>query len=327
MQLSYLRFPDTILSMEYLFIAGINLVVLIVVYVMIDKRFASLADQRNDQQAFSMLNQNIQGMQERLDKVGEGMNTRLDTAAKVIATVSKELGQVQEMSRNMRDLQNFLKSPKLRGNIGEQVLQDLLSQHFPQAYFDMQYKFPDGQIVDAALKTDNGIICIDAKFPLENFDKMLDAQTEADEDMYRKLFARDVKKHIKDIANKYILPEQGTVNFAIMYVPSEAVYYEIIRDATDVSTSASDNKILLVSPNGFYYFLKVILTGMQGKRIEEQAHIMLATMQAIVNDASKFGDTLGVLNTHMSNARGALDRVNNDYGKLSGKIEQIKLLK
>lgn len=313
--------------MQYVVLSVIYLVALFVVYILIDRRFKELQNNRNESQAFGLLNQNIQGMQERLDKVGEGMNVRLDNAAKVIANVSKELGQVQEMSRGMRDLQNFLKSPKLRGNIGEQVLQDLLSQNFPQALFEMQYKFQDGEIVDAALKTDNGIICIDSKFPLENFDKMVDAELEADEDMYRKLFSRDVKKHIKDISRKYILPEQGTVNFAVMYVPSEAVYYEIIRDKTDVAGTAAASKVMLTSPNGFYYFLKVILTGMQGKRIEEQAHKMLSTMEAIAKDAGKFSDTLGVLNTHMSNARGALDRVNSDYTRLSGRIEQVNLLK
>lgn len=313
--------------MEYIIISVVFVVALVIVYILIDRRFKELLDNRNDSQAFGLLNQNIQGMQERLDKVGDGMNVRLDNAAKVIANVSKELGQVQEMSRGMRDLQNFLKSPKLRGNIGEQVLQELLSQHFPQALFDMQYKFPDGEIVDAVLKTDNGIICIDSKFPLENFDKMLNTEIESESDGYRKLFSRDVKKHIKDIARKYILPEQGTVNFAVMYVPSEAVYYEIIRDNTDVAGTAAANKVLLASPNGFYYFLKVILTGMQGKRIEEQAQKMLSTMEAIAKDANKFSDTLSVLNTHMSNARGALDRVNSDYTRLSGRIEQVNLLK
>ncbi len=313
--------------MEYIIISVVFLVALVIVYILIDRRFKQLLDTRSDSQAFGLLNQNIQGMQERLDKVGDGMNVRLDNAAKVIANVSKELGQVQEMSRGMRDLQNFLKSPKLRGNIGEQVLQELLSQHFPQALFDMQYKFPDGEIVDAILKTDNGMICIDSKFPLENFDKMLNTEIESESDGYRKLFSRDVKKHIKDIARKYILPEQGTVNFAVMYVPSEAVYYEIIRDNTDVAGTAAANKVLLASPNGFYYFLKVILTGMQGKRIEEQAHKMLSTMEGIAKDAGKFSDTLGVLNTHMSNARGALDRVNSDYTRLSGKIDQVNLLK
>ncbi len=312
---------------DILIISAILLAGLAVVYVLLDKRIKQLTEQKNDSQALSMLNQNVQGMQVRLDKVGEGMNTRLDNAAKVIAQVSTELGKVQEMGSQMRDLQNFLKSPKLRGNIGEQVLQDLLSQHFPHGYFEMQYKFKGGEMVDAILKTDNGFIGIDSKFPLENFDKLVTADSIEEEEKFRKLFRRDVKKHIKDISKKYILPDEGTVNFAVMYIPSEAVYYEVIRDDEDLNSVAIEEKVMLVSPNSFYYFLRVILMGMQGKRIEEQANKILKTIEAIAKDSTKFGDSLGVLNTHISNAKGALDRVNTDYSKLSGKIEQVKLLK
>lgn len=262
-----------------------------------------------------MLNQNIQGM-----------HSRLDNAARVISAVNKELGQVQEIGRSMRDLQQFLQSPKLRGNIGEQVLKDLLSQNFPQAYFEMQYKFKTGEVVDALLKTDNGFIGIDAKFPLVNFDQLVKAETETDQLNYRKLFQRDVKKHIADIAKKYIMPEEGTVNFALMYIPSEAIYYEIIRDDQELMPYAQDHKILLVSPNSFYYFLKVLLIGMQGKKIEEQAKGILVALQGIQKDSDKFGRELDVLTTHLTNAKAALDRVSNQYQQLDNKIDQIKLL-
>lgn len=313
--------------MENYLLGGIIIIGFIVVYVLLSRRFNQMKPSDTPDQSLQMLNQNVQGMQQRLDKVSEGLNSRLDNAAKVIGEVNKELGQVQEMSRSMRDLQNFLKSPKLRGNIGEQVLQDMLSQNFPQSFFDMQYKFPNGEVVDAVLKTDNGMIGIDSKFPLENFDKLLDAELEADRIQFQRLFLRDVKKHIKDISNKYILPEEGTVNFAVMYVPSEAVFYEIIRQERALNDYAVDAKVLMVSPNSFFYFLRVIMMGMQGKRIEEQAQRILTTMEAITKDTKKFGDTLGVLNTHLSNASGALDRVNTDYSRLSAKVEQIKLLK
>lgn len=269
----------------------------------------------DDSAALGMLNQNVQGM-----------HTRLDNAAKVIAAVNKELGQVQEMGRNMRDLQQFLQSPKLRGNIGEQVLHDLLAQNFPQSYFAMQYKFKTGEVVDAVLKTDNGFIGIDSKFPLVNFDQLLKAETEADQEQYRKLFQRDVKKHITDIAKKYILPEEGTVNFALMYIPSEAIYYEIIRDEMELMPFAQTQKILLVSPNSFYYFLKVLLIGMQGKKIEEQAKAILTSLQGLQKDSDKFGRELDVLTTHLTNAKAALERVTNQYSQLDGKIDQIKLL-
>src|SRR3990167_8697932 len=269
----------------------------------------------DDSAALSMLNQNIQGM-----------HSRLDNAARVISAVNKELGQVQEIGRSMRDLQQFLQSPKLRGNIGEQVLKDLLSQNFPQAYFEMQYKFKTGEVVDALLKTDNGFIGIDAKFPLVNFDQLVKAETEADQLNYRKLFQRDVKKHIADISRKYIMPEEGTVNFALMYIPSEAIYYEIIRDDQELMPYAQDHKILLVSPNSFYYFLKVLLIGMQGKKIEEQAKGILVALQGIQKDSDKFGRELDVLTTHLTNAKAALDRVSNQYQQLDNKIDQIKLL-
>ena len=315
-----------IISVITLVIVGAGFAML---YRMMAKQVAVLQQPTEDKpdQALQLINQNIQGMQERLDKVGEGMNVRLDNAAKVVADVSRELGQVQEMGRSMQQLQNFLRSPKLRGNIGEQVLNDLLGQSFPQESFKTQYKFSDGHVVDAVLKTDNGLICIDSKFPLENFDKLITATSEEAEVGARKLFVRDVKKHIKDIAKKYILPDEGTATFAVMYVPSEAVFYEIIRNDEELNTLARELNIILVSPNSFFYFLKVILVGMQGKKIEDQAHKILTTMEALVKDSQKVGDALGVLNTHLSNAKGAVDKVNTQYGLLSSKIDQIKLLK
>ncbi|MBI2415357.1 MAG: DNA recombination protein RmuC [Candidatus Kerfeldbacteria bacterium] len=298
----------------------------VVLYVLIDRRLRHYLNAPKDDTSLTLLNQNIQGMQQRLDQVSHGLNNRLDNAARVIADVSKELGQVQELGRGMKDLQSFLKSPKLRGNIGEQVLRDLLSQHFPQSFFEMQYKFGSGEIVDAVLKTDNGLIGIDSKFPLENFDEMMLADTSAAADDAKKLFFRDVKKHITDVARKYIVPEAGTVNFAVLYVPSEAVYYEIIRDVTDLTGYAYERKVLLVSPNSFFYFLKVIMIGMQGKKIEEQAQRILMSLEGMTKDAQKVGDALGVLTTHVTNTKGALDRVTTEYSKLAGKIDQIKLL-
>lgn len=297
--------------LNWLIPSGVIIVCAVVLWLWLNKRLK----QPDDSAALSMLNQNIQGM-----------HSRLDNAARVINAVNKELGQVQEIGRSMRDLQQFLQSPKLRGNIGEQVLRDLLAQNFPQAYFEMQYKFKTGEVVDALLKTDNGFIGIDAKFPLVNFDQLVRANTETDQLNYRKLFQRDVKKHIADIAKKYILPEEGTVNFALMYIPSEAIYYEIIRDDDELMPYAQVNKILLVSPNSFYYFLKVLLIGMQGKKIEEQAKAILTSLQGIQKDSDKFARELEVLTTHLTNAKAALDRVSNQYQQLDTKIDQIKFL-
>lgn len=276
-----------------------------------------------ESQAAVMLNQNLQGMQERLDTVSKGLNERLDGAARAMGHVQKELGVMQEIGRNMQALQDFLKSPKLRGNIGEEVLRQMLDQYFPQHLYDMQYKFKEGQIVDAILKTDGGIIPIDSKFPMENYQRMVASEDEAERASHLKAFVKDVKKHVNDIAKKYILPDQGTVDFAVMYVPSESVYYEIIRNDIDLNLHGIEKKVLFVSPNSFYYFLRVLMMGMQEKKMAEAAKDIIAAVRGIQKDAERFGGTLGVLNTHISNAGSALDRVQSEYTKLAGKIERV----
>ncbi len=276
-----------------------------------------------EDQSIGLMNQNIQGMQERLDKVASGLNQRLDNAAKVIGDVNKELGTMQEIGRNMQALQDFLKSPKLRGNIGEQVLKDMLSQSFPHSLYKMQYKFTGGQVVDAVLTTDNGIIPIDAKFPMENYQRMAKEESEEGRDRYRREFTKDVKKHVDAIAKKYILPDEGTVDFAIMYIPSESVYYEIIRDDSEINHHGLQKKVLFVSPNSLYYFLRIIMMGMQEKKMANAAKEMIGMIRGIQKDSERFGDTLGVLSRHITNAKSAIERTTSEYDKLSAKIETI----
>lgn len=294
---------------------------------LVRRELKRLTESRAQDQSMLMLNQNIQGMSSRIDATTKAIGERLDMAAKVISGVSKELGSVQEMGRSMKELQDFLKSPKLRGNIGEQILRDLLEQYFAREHFDIQYKFRDGQVVDAIIKTDKGIIPIDSKFPMENIQKMLTAQSEEDHALFQHEFIKDVKKHMSDISKKYILPAEGTVDFAVMYVPSESVYYELVRSPEDINAFGYEKRVFPVSPNSFYYFLKVLLLGMEGKKVEEASRKILETLRAIQSDAMRFGDTLGVLTTHVTNAKAAVDRVNTEYGKLSGKIEDVRLLK
>ncbi len=307
---------ETVLIIVILLLAALNSVVLFLL-------FKKNSESKNDPQQVMMLNQNIQGMQERLDKVSEGINERLDNAARVIGTVNKELGTMQEIGRNMKALQDFLRSPKLRGNIGEQVLQQMLEQYFPSQLYQMQYRFKQGQIVDAVVKTDEGFIPIDSKFPMENYQKMIQQETEETRKRFLREFTKDVKKHVNDIAKKYILPDEGTVDFAVMYVPSEAVYYEIIRNDLDLNLHGLEKKVLFVSPNSFYYFLRVIMMGMQGKKIAEATKDIISAIHGIQKDAGRFRESLDVLNTHITHAKSALERADSDYAKLEGKIERI----
>lgn len=312
--------------MEIYIVTLVLLSAIAVGFYLLDQRVKAL-NKPDDSQGLTLLNQNVQGVQSRMDDSTKQLNTRLDRAAEVIQQVSHELGKVQEIGRSMKELQDFMRSPKLRGNIGEQVMYDLLEQYFPKANFSTQHAFRSGERVDAIVKTDKGLISIDAKFPLENFIKIQQATTDLAVAAATKDFIKDVKKHITDISRKYILPAEGTVDFAIMYVPSEAVYYEIIRQDEELNEFANGKKVLLVSPNSFYYFLKVLMIGLEGKKIEENAAKILEMMRAIQNDSEKFGESLRVMSGHMNNAKNTLDKVNNEYAKLSSRIDDVRLLK
>jgi DNA recombination protein RmuC len=233
------------------------------------------------------------------------LNERLDKAASVIQGVNTEIGKMTEIGRNMEELNTFLKSPKLRGNLGEQVLKDLINQSFPKNSFSLQYAFKSGQKVDAAIKTDAGILCIDAKFPLENFQKMSKAKTEDEKESSQKDFTRDIKNHIDAIAEKYILPDEGTMDFALMYVPSESVFYEIVNLAP-ILEYAKQRRVYIVSPSTLYAHLQTILLSFEGRKIETQAKQIFKLLHGLKIDYEKVDESLSVVNKHLTNAANQL---------------------
>ncbi len=260
-----------------------------------------------------------------LQENSKQLNERLDKAATVIGDVGKEVGKMSEIGRNMRELQEFLKSPKLRGNIGEQVLKDLISQMFPKSSFHLQYQFKSGERVDAAIQTDAGILPIDSKFPMENFQKMAKSQTEAEKESFQKEFVRDVKKHIDAISKKYILPEEGTMDFALMYVPSESVYYELVN-ITDVMDYARRARVYIVSPSTLYAHLQTILLSFEGKKIESQSKKVFQVLRALMIDYGKVEEGLGVLGRHINNASSQFHNVTTGFVQLGQKLNSTKQL-
>ncbi len=272
------------------------------------------------------LDKNSEVLQSQLGATNKAINERLDKAAAFMKTIGDEVGQMRELGKSMKDLQDFLQSPKLRGNVGEQILRDLLDQVLPAANFTTQYKFKEGQVVDAIIKTDNGLIPIDSKFPMENAKKLFQVETEEEKTAIRREFAKDVRKHVNDISKKYILPSEGTVDFAIMYIPSEAVYYEAVANIPELIDFGQEKKVFMVAPNSFYYFLQTVMLGLKGKKIGEKAKHIMEMLGTIQQESQKFGEQLGVLNRHVTNAKNSMDNVSGEYGKLSGKIDQVKLL-
>lgn len=255
----------------------------------------------------------------------KSMHASLDVATGVIGDLKKSLGEMSEVGRGIRSLQEFLQSPKLRGNIGEQVLTDMIGQTFPKNSFHLQYSFKSGVKVDAVLKTDAGLLCIDSKFPMENFTIMHKGETEGERNAAKREFAADVKKHVNDISKKYILPEEGTMDFALMYIPSESVYYEI-ANLNELMDYARRLRVYPVSPNTLYAHLQVLLLSFQGKELEQKSRHVFQLLRAIQKDYGKVEENLGVLGRHITNASNTMSSVTGSFQLLGQKLSQTHSL-
>ena len=311
-----------------LIISGLAIVVFL-----INKKLSEIAEKtrpdetlrdwaRTSQEQLQKSNQNIT---RTLQQNTQAISERLDRAARVIGALQKEAGQFSEIGRSMRDLQEFLKSPKLRGNIGEEVLKDLICQMFPKNAVHLQYSFKSGEKVDAAIKTNAGLLPIDSKFPMENFQRLMKAKTEAAKKSSRSALVSDVKKHIKTISKKYILPEEGTMDFALMYIPSEAVFYEV-ANIPDLVDFARSQRVYPVSPTTLYVHLQTILLSFEGKKIESRSREVFRLLRAIRKDYEKTEDSLSVLGRHLQNAYNQMQNVLSGFTLLGQKLDHTQVL-
>lgn len=316
--------------MDLLLILTVIMVCFVVLALYINTKLSSMSAQRPGDEVMKIISLLEQGgredrkvMLDSLQKNTQALNERLDTAARVIGEVQKNVGEMGEIGRSMRELQEFLQSPKIRGNIGEQVLRDLLAQMLPKGTFHLQYAFRSGEKVDAAITTAAGIVPVDSKFPMENFKKMV-SDGEGKQKAARD-FERDVKKHISEISRKYILTEEGTIDYALMYVPSEAVYYEIVNNHA-LFEYAGSCRVLPVSPTTFYAYMKAILMSFEGQKIESRAKEILSILKAVQNDYAKVEENMNVLQKHINNASNMMNTVVGEFSKLGGKIKSTSVL-
>lgn len=299
--------------------------------------------------ALQLLQQQMQGFQERLDRFNENvtnrlqqgnqaLSERLDNAAKVVGEVQNRLGklaqtneQILGISKNIASLEDMLRAPKFRGGMGELFLGDLLAQIMPPEHYTLQYRFKSGEIVDAVVRLGDKLVPVDSKYPLENFKKLTAAENELEKTAASKQFVRDVKKHVDAIAAKYILPDEDTYDFALMYVPAENIYYEtIIKDSSSDTenhpslTYCLSKKVIPVSPNSFYAYLRTILLGLRGMQVEARAGEILADLNRLRIDFEKFGAQFELIGTHVDNAAKKFDEAAKSLGKLEVKLQQIE---
>lgn len=292
------------------------------------------------QEMRKQMDDRLKDVTQSLERQHKTVGERLDNAAKAVGDVQKSLGELSGATKQMIDvgkdissLQEILRAPKLRGNLGELFLDNLLSQILPgQGLYELQYRFKSGEIVDAVIRlVDHMLVCVDSKFPLENFQKMLDAQNEKDEKRVgqcRKAFFTDVKKHVDAISSKYILPEEGTLNFALMYIPAENVYYETITkdlaDEGNISQYALSKRVIPVSPNTFYLYLQTLLIGFKGMQVQKNAQHILEGLSQLKGDFGKFAESYELVGSHLQHAQASFEKSEKRLDSFGGKLERVE---
>lgn len=301
-----------------IWIIGLAFLVLSIVIIMLVLKISSQVNER--------LNQMNQTLQEANKVIG----ANLGNATSVFGNVKEQLGRLEEtnkqivdISKDISSLQELLRAPKFRGAMGEMLLTNLLSQVLPKDHYSTQYRFKSGEAVDAVIKLGERLVPVDAKFSLENFQKMLETQDEQLKISLRKKFIQDVKNRIDEVSSKYILPQENTYDFALMYIPAENVYYEVIIKE-DIFSYSMSKKVIPVSPNTFYAYLEVICLGLKGLKVEENAKNILKSLSALGIEIDRFKEEFNILGSHLTNASTKYTDSQKRLEKVSDKLINIQ---
>ncbi|HHT9155818.1 MAG TPA: DNA recombination protein RmuC [Candidatus Tripitaka sp. YC43] len=288
-------------------------------------------------QLTEQLSQRLQAQQEVLSKTHETLGGRLDHHANIVKDVHGKLEGlfqatqgVMELKRDIISLQEVFRAPQYRGGVGEMLLEKLLKDALPPDLWASQHPFRDGTKVDAVIKLDGKLVPIDAKFPLDNFKKLINAKDDAERKGARRAFLSDVKGKIDDISKKYIRPDEGTYDYAFMYIPAEGVYGEIL--ALDDSSGetllnyAWTKKVFPVSPNTFWAHLQAIHFGLKALKIEERAEEVIENIQTLKKNFENFKKDFDTLGDHIRKASGKHDEARKDLDRFGDRLEKIESL-
>ncbi len=253
----------------------------------------------------SLLAQRLEGIDSRMTTGQVASQSLAQDIFGTLGDVKRATATVAEQARQFASLQDLLKAPKARGGLGEALLEELLRQVLPPQAFACQHRFSSGLIVDAIVKAGGRKICIDSKFPLTNYQAMCAARDEAARALAERAFAADVDRHIKDISSRYIVPDEDTLDFAVMYVPAEGVYAEVLRLAhrkQPLFETAIESRVVPMSPLTMYSYLQTILFGLKCLRIEENAGRILDHCGRLHQDMERFVCEYDTLGKHLTNA-------------------------
>ncbi len=314
-------------------------------------------EEKKDDGSLSLLLQQINELSRTVDaklgeshkQVNESLRHQSTESNRLIREITEELtrvseGQKQVMSftDQLRDLQDILKNPKQRGILGEYYLETLLKNVLPPGSYEMQYGFNDGNIVDAAVFVKDKIIPIDSKFSLENYNRISETRDPAEKERFEKIFLNDLKNRIVE-TSKYIQPENGTMDFAFMFIPHEAIYYDLIVNKIGaavgedndnlIQRAASKYKVIIVSPTSFLAYLQTVLQGLKALQIEESAKDIIKRvgelsthLQKYEDYHAKLGNSLSTTVNQFNMASKELKKVDKDVLRITGTSPELKLI-
>ena len=278
----------------------------------------------------SQVNERLNQMNQSIQEANKIISQNLGSATEVFGNVKEQLGKLEQtnkqiiaISQDISSLQELLRAPKFRGAMGETFLENLLSQVLPKEHYQVQYRFKSSDSVDAVIRLGERLVPVDAKFSLENFQKMLETSDEQLKESFRKKFIQDIKNRINEIAVKYILPAENTYDFALMYIPAENVYYEVIIKE-DIFTYSMSKKVIPVSPNTFYAYLQVICLGLRGLKVEENAKMILKSLGALSVETERFKEDFNILGNHLLNANTKYADAQKRFEKVSERLINIQ---
>ena len=290
-------------------------------------------------QSFAVLQERIGEIEEQVrksvDQGSRAVGEKFESSLKVIGDIKKVLGSLEETNKQMLDigkdissLQDLLKPPQIRGGFGELTLGHILAQLLPKENFEEKYRFKNGAVVDAVVRTGDKIIPIDSKFPLESFQRYIEA-SQGKKKSYLRQFERNVKAKIDDISAKYILEDEGTYDFALMYIASENVYYQTILkedlgiNSSSISDYALEKKVVPVSPNSIYAYLRVIYIGLRGMQFERNVRKIVEDFARLNKEFEKFEQEFRKLGGHLGHAKGSFDRADRQLDIFSDRLALI----
>lgn len=316
-----------VVSLAVLGMLGVNL------YLMLKSRRNNASDQshftilhQRMDSFMDLMNKQLEQSRQSSEKATMAVHRQVQGFTQGITQLHEGLKTMHESVKSVSSFQDLFRNPKLRGQWGEMSLEASLAQYFPRDRYDTQYYFSSGEAVDAILRLPNNFLLpIDSKFNWDNFQKMVNSDNDIHRDGFKKLFLSDVKKKVDEIASKYILPSEGTTDFALMFIPAETVYYEIINNIKDVDVPeyARKKKVMLVSPNTFALSVSAIHHWYKDVHLNQKTQDIMVKLERVVADSTKLADDFRKLGSHISNARSSYEDTEKRLGLMVDRVKKV----